>query len=75
MHHHFCHRGHGRLHDDVRAYFMGRHGRRFGHFAGGFTGGMGMGGRAFRAGRRLASGTCSWCCWRSSAIGRATATN
>ena len=56
MHHHFCHRGHGRLHDDVREYFMGRHGRRFGHFAGGFTGGMGMGGRAFRAGRRLASG-------------------
>jgi DNA-binding PadR family transcriptional regulator len=31
-----------------------RHG--FGNFAGGFTGGMGMGGRAFRAGRRLASG-------------------
>ncbi|MFI4879663.1 MAG: PadR family transcriptional regulator [Steroidobacterales bacterium] len=56
MHHHFFHRGHGRLHDDVREYFMGRHGRHFGRFAGGFTGGMGMGGRAFRAGRRLASG-------------------
>jgi DNA-binding PadR family transcriptional regulator len=56
MHHHFFHRGHGRLHDEVREYFMGRHGHRFGHFAGGFTGGMGMGGRAFRAGRRLASG-------------------
>jgi DNA-binding PadR family transcriptional regulator len=56
MYHRFCHRGHGRLHDEVREYFMGRHGRRFGHFAGGFTGGMGMGGRAFRAGRRLASG-------------------
>jgi DNA-binding PadR family transcriptional regulator len=36
---------------------MGRHWRRgFGRFAGGFTGGMGMGGRAFRAGRRLAAG-------------------
>jgi DNA-binding PadR family transcriptional regulator len=56
MHHHFFHRGHGFHHDDVREYYMGRHGRRFGHFAGGFTGGMGMGGRAFRAGRRLASG-------------------
>ncbi len=40
-----------------REYFMGhRHGRRFGHFTAGFMGGMGMGGRAFRAGRRLASG-------------------
>src|SRR6202050_330582 len=56
MHRHFFHRGHERLHDEVREYYMGRHGRRFGHFAGGFTGGMGMGGRAFRAGRRLASG-------------------
>jgi DNA-binding PadR family transcriptional regulator len=56
MHHHFFHRGHGRPHDDVREYYMGRGGHRFGHFAGGFTGGMGMGGRAFRAGRRLASG-------------------
>ncbi len=37
------------------AYFMGRrHGRGFGVFASGFGGGMG--GRAFRAGRRLASG-------------------
>ena len=34
----------------------GRHGRRFGYFAGGFLGGGGAGGRAFRAGRRLASG-------------------
>ncbi|HEV2285532.1 MAG TPA: PadR family transcriptional regulator [Steroidobacteraceae bacterium] len=33
-----------------------RHGRRFGHFTAGFMGGIGMGGRAFRAGRRLASG-------------------
>jgi len=39
-------------------YYMGRrHGHhRFGHFAAGFAGGLGMGGRAFRAGRRLASG-------------------
>ena len=37
-------------------YFAGRHGRRFGVFSAGFSGGMGMGGRAFRAGRRLASG-------------------
>lgn len=56
MHHHFFHRRHGCLPDEVREYYLGRHGRRFGHFAGGFTGGMGMGGRAFRAGRRLASG-------------------
>jgi DNA-binding PadR family transcriptional regulator len=56
MHHHFFHRGHRCLPDEVREYYLGRHGRRFGHFAGGFTGGMGMGGRAFRAGRRLASG-------------------
>ena len=34
----------------------GRHGRRFGYFAGGFSVAGGMGGRAFRAGRRLASG-------------------
>ena len=47
MHHRFFHN-----------YFTGRrHGHhRFGPFAAGFTGGMGMGGRAFRAGRRLASG-------------------
>ena len=32
------------------------HRLRFGVFSGGFGGGMGMGGRAFRAGRRLASG-------------------
>jgi len=38
-------------------YFMVRRGPHgFGHFAAGFMGGMGMGGRAFRAGRRLASG-------------------
>jgi DNA-binding PadR family transcriptional regulator len=36
--------------------FGGRHGRGFGMFSAGFSGGMGMGGRAFRAGRRLASG-------------------
>jgi DNA-binding PadR family transcriptional regulator len=47
MHRHFCH---------GRDYYFGRHGRRLGVFAAGFTGGMGMGGRAFRAGRRLASG-------------------
>jgi DNA-binding PadR family transcriptional regulator len=35
---------------------MGRHRRHFGGFAGGFGGAMGMGGRAFLAGRRLASG-------------------
>jgi len=56
MHHHFFHRSHACLPDEVREYYLGRHGRRFGRFAGGFTGGMGMGGRAFRAGRRLASG-------------------
>jgi DNA-binding PadR family transcriptional regulator len=57
MHRHFCHRGEGRFDEDYARYFMGhRYGRRFGGFAGGFTGAMGMGGRAFRAGRRLASG-------------------
>jgi DNA-binding PadR family transcriptional regulator len=57
MHGHFCYRGARGLADEYREYFMGhRHGRPFGVFAGGFTGGMGMGGRAFRAGRRLASG-------------------
>src|SRR5215472_17452476 len=39
-----------------RYRFAGRHGRRFGAFSAGFSGGMAMGGRAFRAGRRLASG-------------------
>jgi len=40
---------------DPRTYlFAHRHGRRFGVFAGGF--GSDMGGRAFRAGRRLAAG-------------------
>jgi DNA-binding PadR family transcriptional regulator len=57
FHHH--HRGHHGFEDD-RDYFMGhRRGGRFGHFSAGFMGGGfmgGMGGRAFRAGRRLASG-------------------
>jgi DNA-binding PadR family transcriptional regulator len=54
MHRHHRHHGADRF-DTERAYFMGgRHGR-FGHFSGGFMGG-GMDGRAFRAGRRLASG-------------------
>ncbi|HEY4750079.1 MAG TPA: PadR family transcriptional regulator [Steroidobacteraceae bacterium] len=61
MHRHFHHhhRGGNPFQDDFdRSYHFGRrHGHhRFGHFEGGFTGGMGMGGRAFRAGRRLASG-------------------
>jgi DNA-binding PadR family transcriptional regulator len=52
---HFCDEGFGRA--AMRKYFMGRHyGRGFGAFAGGFAGAMGMGGRAFLAGRRLASG-------------------
>jgi DNA-binding PadR family transcriptional regulator len=59
MHRHYFYRGQGPFDDGCgRSYYTGhgRHGRRFGVFAGGFTGGMGMGGRAFRAGRRLASG-------------------
>jgi DNA-binding PadR family transcriptional regulator len=57
MHRHFFQRGAAHIEDCPRSYYFGgRHGRRFGHFAGGFTGSMGMGGRAFRAGRRLASG-------------------
>jgi DNA-binding PadR family transcriptional regulator len=47
----------------MRGHFwhgMGRHRRHFGGFGGGFAGGfggaMGMGGKAFMAGRRLASG-------------------
>jgi DNA-binding PadR family transcriptional regulator len=55
MHRHFYQRG-GCGDEYSRAYFMGRHGRGFGSFSGGFGGGFGMGGRAFRAGRRLASG-------------------
>jgi DNA-binding PadR family transcriptional regulator len=52
-HHHDC----PQQFDDDRVHLMGRrHGRGFGHFSGGFMDGMGMGGRAFRAGRRLASG-------------------
>lgn len=45
-------RPHSRVYVLARRY--GRHG--CGGFAGGFPGGMGMGGHAFRAGRRLASG-------------------
>jgi DNA-binding PadR family transcriptional regulator len=57
MHRHRHHREESHFGDEFRAFHMGRHGHhRFGHFAGGFTGSMGMGGRAFRAGRRLASG-------------------
>src|SRR5580704_2069020 len=59
MHRHHHRHSAERFEEDFgHAHFMGRFGRhgRFGHFAGGFTGGMGMGGRAFRAGRRLASG-------------------
>ena len=54
MHRHFHHRG---RHADfaARMHLMAhRHGRGFGHFSSGFMGGMG--GQAFRAGRRLASG-------------------
>ena len=57
--HHYFHHSHCGPRDfgDERGYFMGhRHGRRFGHFTAGFMGGIGMGGQAFRAGRRLASG-------------------
>jgi len=59
MHRHHDHHHHHRGRPDFgdHDYFMGhRHGRRFGHFSAGFMGGLGMGGRAFRAGRRLASG-------------------
>jgi DNA-binding PadR family transcriptional regulator len=56
MHGHYCGEGFGRFGSAaMRKYFMGSH-RRFGAFTGGFAGAMGMGGRAFRAGRRLASG-------------------
>jgi DNA-binding PadR family transcriptional regulator len=58
MHRHFHHHDWHERFEDHRAHLMGRrHGRGFGHFSGGFMdGGMGMGGRAFRAGRKLASG-------------------
>jgi DNA-binding PadR family transcriptional regulator len=60
MYRHSFHRDHRRPFedDDPREHFFTRrHGHHhFGRFSGGFTGGMGMGGRAFRAGRRLASG-------------------
>ncbi|HXO63425.1 MAG TPA: PadR family transcriptional regulator [Steroidobacteraceae bacterium] len=53
MHRHFFRDAAHRCADP--SYFMGhRHGRRFGIFGAGFGGGMG--GRAFSAGRRLASG-------------------
>jgi len=38
------------------SHYFSHYGRRFGSFAGGFAGAMGMGGRWFTAGRRLASG-------------------
>lgn len=57
MHRHFHHHDWHDHFEDHRAHLMGRrHGRGFGHFSGGFMDGMGMGGRAFRAGRKLASG-------------------
>ena len=57
MHRHLHHHDWHEQIDHDRAHLMGRrHGRGFGHFSGGFMDGMGMGGRAFRAGRRLASG-------------------
>jgi DNA-binding PadR family transcriptional regulator len=57
MHRHYFHHGCGPSQGSYGGYQMGgRHGRRFGYFAGGFMGGGGLGGRAFRAGRRLASG-------------------
>jgi DNA-binding PadR family transcriptional regulator len=58
MHRHFHHHDrHEHFDEHHRPHFMGRrHGRGFGPFAGGFMDGMGMGGRAFRAGRKLASG-------------------
>jgi len=57
MHRHYHHRDRHEGFDNRLAYFAGhRQGRRFGSFSAGFVGGMGMGGGAFRAGRRLASG-------------------
>jgi DNA-binding PadR family transcriptional regulator len=57
MHRHFHHHDWHEHFEEHRAQLMGRrHGRGFGHFAGGFMDGMGMGGRAFGAGRKLASG-------------------
>ena len=58
MHSHHCGGGFGQFRGaGPRKYFMGGpYGRRFGSFGGGFAGAMGMGGRAFMAGRRLASG-------------------
>ena len=58
MHSHHCGGGFGQFRGaGPRKYFMGGpYVRRFGSFGGGFAGAMGMGGRAFMAGRRLASG-------------------
>lgn len=57
MHRHGCHGGEGRIEGGYgRIYYYLGGGRRFGVFPGVFSGAMGMGGRAFRAGRRLASG-------------------
>jgi DNA-binding PadR family transcriptional regulator len=58
MHRHHRHHRGDRFEDELsREYhFSRRHGHRFGHFGAGFMGGMGMGGAAFRAGRKLASG-------------------
>ncbi len=56
MQRHFHHHAGHREGLEARFHLMGhRHGGGFGHFHG-FMGGMGMGGGAFRAGRRLASG-------------------
>jgi DNA-binding PadR family transcriptional regulator len=53
------HRHHHHFHDhdfDPRQYAgRHRHGRGFGHFSGGFMGGMGFGGHGFRTGRKLGS--------------------
>ena len=60
MHRHFSHHGHRRHQGDYGPEDQMGHdrgSRRFGHFGSGFMGGAaGWGGRAFRAGRRLASG-------------------
>jgi DNA-binding PadR family transcriptional regulator len=58
MHHHFFRRGCRDGDDFESAFFIGRHrggGHGFGPFAGGFMGGMGLGGHGFRSGRKLGS--------------------
>ena len=58
MHHHFFRRGPRDGDDCERSFFFGRHrqgGHGFGPFAGGFMGGMGLGGHGFRSGRKLGS--------------------